>query len=69
MGKIETEGGVVGWGEGTLEGHTEAVQGSLKDCARRLIGWDAMNIEDVRLPSILLISVERIYMASYCDRW
>ena len=34
-GQIETEGGVVGWGEGTLEGHTEAVQGSLKDIERR----------------------------------
>lgn len=33
--RIETEGGVVGWGEGTLEGHTEAVQGSLADIARR----------------------------------
>lgn len=33
--RIETEGGVVGWGEGTLEGHTEAVQGSLKDISRR----------------------------------
>jgi galactonate dehydratase len=33
--RIETEGGVVGWGEATLEGHTEAVQGSLKDIARR----------------------------------
>lgn len=41
--RVETEGGVVGWGEGTLEGHTEAVQGSLKDIARRydmtLSGW------------------------------
>ncbi|KAL1413429.1 hypothetical protein Q8F55_001196 [Vanrija albida] len=45
--RIETEGGVVGWGEGTLEGHTEAVQGSLKDVSRRIIGWDAMNIEDI----------------------
>lgn len=33
--QIETEGGVVGWGEGTLEGHTEAVQGSLRDIERR----------------------------------
>lgn len=33
--RVETEGGVVGWGEGTLEGHTEAVQGSLKDITRR----------------------------------
>lgn len=61
--RVETEGGVVGWGEGTLEGHTEAVQGSMKDIARRwvygcplqtyvltmcrLIGWDAMNIEEI----------------------
>lgn len=28
---------MVGWGEGTLEGHTEAVQGSLKDIARRYV--------------------------------
>lgn len=45
--RVETEGGVVGWGEGTLEGHTEAVQGSLKDIGRRLIGWDAMSIEEI----------------------
>ncbi|KIR53419.1 galactonate dehydratase [Cryptococcus gattii Ru294] len=45
--RVETEGGVVGWGEGTLEGHTEAVQGSMKDISRRLIGWDAMNIEEI----------------------
>lgn len=35
--RIETEGGVVGWGEATLEGHTEAVQGSLRDIARRCV--------------------------------
>lgn len=35
--RVETEGGVVGWGEGTLEGHTEAVQGSMKDIARRWV--------------------------------
>ena len=45
--RIETEGGVVGWGEATLEGHSEAVEGSLQDITRRLIGWDAMNIEEV----------------------
>lgn len=52
-GQVETEGGVVGWGEGTLEGHTESVQGSLDDIGRRIIGWDAMNIEDVRYRAIL----------------
>lgn len=45
--RIETVGGVVGWGEGTLEGHTEAVQGSITEITRRLVGWDAMNIEEV----------------------
>lgn len=38
--RVETEGGVVGWGEGTLEGHTEAVQGSLKDIARRFVSLE-----------------------------
>lgn len=33
--RVETAGGVVGWGEATLEGHSEAVEGSLKDIARR----------------------------------
>jgi len=47
--RIETVGGVVGWGEATLEGHGEAVEGSLKDIERRLAGWDAMNIEEVGL--------------------
>ncbi|GMK59289.1 hypothetical protein CspeluHIS016_0703040 [Cutaneotrichosporon spelunceum] len=45
--RVETVGGVVGWGEGTLEGHSEAVQGALADIARRLVGWDAMHIEDI----------------------
>lgn len=35
--RIETEGGVVGWGEATIEGHTEAAQGALKDIARRCV--------------------------------
>ena len=33
--RVETDTGVVGWGEGTLEGHTDAVEGSLKDIAAR----------------------------------
>lgn len=35
--RVETTGGVVGWGEATLEGHSEAVEGSLKDIARRYV--------------------------------
>ena len=33
--RVETETGVVGWGEGTLEGHTDAIEGSLMDIGRR----------------------------------
>ena len=33
--RVETTTGVVGWGEATLEGNTEAVEGGLKEIARR----------------------------------
>ncbi|KAJ9125497.1 hypothetical protein QFC22_000458 [Naganishia vaughanmartiniae] len=39
--------GIVGWGEGTLEGHSEAVEGAFIDLRERFIGWDAANIEDI----------------------
>lgn len=39
--------GIVGWGEGTLEGHSEAVEGAFVDLRERFIGWDAANIEDI----------------------
>lgn len=45
--RVETEGGVVGWGEGTLEGHTEAVEGAYKDLITRFVGWDANRIQDI----------------------
>lgn len=31
----------------TLEGHTEAVEGSLADLAERFVGWDADGMEDI----------------------
>ena len=37
--RVETSSGIVGWGEATLEGHTEAVEGTIKDLARRFVGW------------------------------
>ncbi|GFZ42318.1 hypothetical protein JCM24511_00033 [Saitozyma sp. JCM 24511] len=37
--RVETAGGVVGWGEATLEGH--------RLIRISLVGWDAMNIEDI----------------------
>ncbi|KAJ7255641.1 mandelate racemase/muconate lactonizing protein [Mycena rebaudengoi] len=45
--RVETEKGIVGWGEATLEGHTEAVEGSFADLRDRFIGWDSANIEDI----------------------
>lgn len=45
--RVETEKGIVGWGEATLEGHTEAVEGSFEDFKKRFVGWDSANIEDI----------------------
>ncbi|EMD35609.1 hypothetical protein CERSUDRAFT_106906 [Gelatoporia subvermispora B] len=45
--RVETKDGLVGWGEGTLEGHTEAVEGAYQDLAERFIGWDADGIQDI----------------------
>lgn len=44
---METTDGIVGWGEGTLEGHTEAVEGAYQEFRDRFIGSDADNIEDI----------------------
>ena len=44
--RIETRDGAVGWGEATLEGHVEAVMGSLDAACDRLIGHDPDRIED-----------------------
>lgn len=45
--RVETEDGVVGWGEGTLEGHTEAVEGAYEDLRERFIGHDSNEIEQI----------------------
>lgn len=44
---METADGFVGWGEGTLEGHTEAVEGAFQDLRERFVGCDADNIQDI----------------------
>ncbi|KZW04220.1 enolase C-terminal domain-like protein [Exidia glandulosa HHB12029] len=44
--RIETAQGIVGWGEATLEGHTEAVEGALQDLSERLLGRNPNQIED-----------------------
>jgi galactonate dehydratase len=45
--RVETADGFVGWGESTLEGHTEAIEGAFTDLAQRFLGWDADGIEDI----------------------
>ncbi|KAL5498935.1 hypothetical protein ACEPAH_1453 [Sanghuangporus vaninii] len=45
--RVETTDGFVGWGEGSLEGHTEAVEGVYQEFRDRFIGSNADNIEDI----------------------
>jgi galactonate dehydratase len=45
--RVETDDGLVGWGEASLEGHAEAVEGAFESLRDRFIGTDAARIEDV----------------------
>jgi len=45
--RVETADGAVGWGEGSLEGHAEAVEGAFEALKDRFIGADARQIEDI----------------------
>jgi len=45
--RVETNDGAVGWGEGSLEGHAEAVEGAFASLRDRFIGADPAQIEDV----------------------
>jgi len=45
--RVETADGIVGWGEASLEGHAEAVEGVFASFRDRFIGTDASKIEDV----------------------
>lgn len=44
--RIETDDGVVGWGEASLEGHSDAVRTVVDQFAEYLIGSDPSRIED-----------------------
>jgi hypothetical protein len=39
--KVTDDQGGYGWGEGTLEGHTQAVEGALDEIIDRIIGYEA----------------------------
>lgn len=45
--RVETETGLVGWGEATLEGREHAVAGAIEDFGRVLIGRDARRIRQM----------------------
>ena len=45
--RVETEDGAVGWGEASLEGWAEAVDGAFEALKDRFIGADPFRIEDI----------------------
>jgi galactonate dehydratase len=44
--RVETNSGIVGWGEATCEGRSETVRAAVDQLAELLIGRDALRIED-----------------------
>jgi len=45
--RVESADGAVGWGEASLEGYAEAVDGALEALRDRFIGHDPLQIEDI----------------------
>jgi galactonate dehydratase len=45
--RVETDEGAVGWGEASLEGYAEAVEGAFEPLRDRFIGHDPNRIEDI----------------------
>lgn len=45
--KIETDEGVVGWGEPVIEGRAATVEAAVHECSEMLIGCDPRRIEDI----------------------
>ncbi len=45
--RVESDDGAVGWGEASLEGHAEAVEGAFEALKDRFIGHDPYAIEDM----------------------
>jgi galactonate dehydratase len=44
--RVETESGIVGWGEATCEGRSETVRTAVHQLSEVLVGQDALRIED-----------------------
>src|SRR3712207_4761834 len=45
--RVESDEGAIGWGEASLEGWAEAVDGAFEALRDRFIGHDARRIEDI----------------------
>ena len=45
--RVEASDGAVGWGEASLEGHAEAVDGAMESLRDRFLGHDPFAIEDI----------------------
>ena len=45
--RVESDDGAVGWGEASLEGHAEAVDGAFEGLRDRFTGHDPFRIEDI----------------------
>jgi len=45
--RVESEDGAIGWGEASLEGHAEAVDGAFAALRDRFVGHDPRRIEDI----------------------
>jgi len=45
--RVETDDGAVGWGEASLEGHSEAVEATFAEIRERFLGHDCERIEDI----------------------
>ena len=45
--RVESDDGAVGWGEASLEGHAEAVEGAFEAIRDRFVGHDPNRIEDI----------------------
>jgi galactonate dehydratase len=45
--RVESDEGAVGWGEASLEGYAEAVEGVFEVFRDRFLGYDPMRIEDI----------------------
>jgi galactonate dehydratase len=45
--RVESADGAVGWGEASLEGHAEAVEGAIEALRDRFTGHDPRRIEDI----------------------